>query len=53
MGDDTAETTATWSGRFHEADRDSTPTVATGVFDAVHGTIGRMTGAFGTTRQRQ
>ena len=51
IGDDTAETTAAWSGRFHDADRDSTPTVATGVFDAVHGTIGRMTGAFGTTRQ--
>ena len=51
IGDDTAETTATWSGRFHEADRDSTPTVATGVFDAVHGTIGRMTGAFGTARR--
>ena len=51
IGDDTAETTAPWSGEFHDADRDSTPTVATGVFDAVHGAIGRMTGAFGTTRQ--
>ncbi len=45
-----AETTATWSGQFHEADLDRTPTVATGSFDAVHGDIGRMTGAFGTAR---
>ena len=51
IGDATPETTATWSARFHEADRDRTPTVATGSFDAVHGTVGRMTGAFGTTRQ--
>ena len=51
IGDSTAETTATWSGRFHDADQDRTPVVATGVFEAVHGTIGRMTGAFGTTRQ--
>lgn len=51
IGDDTAATTATWSGRFHEADADRTPTVATGVFDAVHGMIGRMTGAFGTARR--
>ena len=46
-----AETAATWSGQFHEADLDRTPTVATGSFDAVHGDIGRMTGAFGTARQ--
>ena len=46
-----AETTGTWSGRFHEADMDRTPTVATGTFDAVHGAIGRMTGAFGAARQ--
>ena len=45
-----AETTATWSGQFHDADLDRTPKVATGRFDAVHGTIGHMTGAFGTTR---
>ena len=50
IGDDTPVTTATWSGQFHEADRDRTPTVATGRFDAVHGTVGRMTGAFGATR---
>lgn len=53
VNDDTASATGTWSGRFHEADLDSTPTVATGMFDAAHGTIGRMTGAFGTTRQPQ
>ncbi len=47
-----AETTATWSGQFHEADLDRTPTVAIGKFAATHGTTGRMTGAFGTTRQR-
>ena len=52
IGDDTAATTATWEGQFHDADADRTPTVATGVFDAVHGTIGRMTGAFGTIRPR-
>ena len=52
IGDDTAAATAAWSGRFHDADPDSTPTVATGVFDAEHGTIGRMTGAFGATLQR-
>ena len=51
IGDVTPATTATWSGRFHDTDRDQTPTVATGRFDAVHGTIGRMTGAFGATRQ--
>ena len=51
IGDTAAETTATWSGRFHDADLDRTPVVATGRFDAVHGAIGRMTGAFGTTRQ--
>ena len=50
IGDATPETTGTWSGQFHEVDLDRTPTVATGVFDAVHGTIGRMTGAFGATR---
>ncbi len=46
-----AETTATWSGQFHDTDLDKTPVVATGRFDAVHGTIGRMTGAFGTTKR--
>jgi len=50
IGEDTTETTGSWSGQLHDADIDRTPTVATGVFDAVHGTIGRMTGAFGTTR---
>ena len=53
IADERAETTGTWSGRFHDADADRTPVVATGRFDAVHGTIGRMTGAFGTTRQPQ
>ncbi len=52
IGDDKAETPGTWEGEFHDADPDRTPQVATGMFDAVHGTIGRMTGAFGTTRQR-
>lgn len=51
IGDTEAETTGSWSGRFHEADRQQTPTVATGAFDAVHGTIGRMTGAFGAQRR--
>ena len=51
IGDSTAETTGTWSGQFHDADQDRTPVVATGVFEAVHGIIGHMTGAFGTTRQ--
>ncbi len=41
----------TWSGRFHNVDEDRVPVVATGAFEAVYGDIGRMTGAFGTTRQ--
>ena len=53
IGATKAQTTATWSGQFHDADADRTPTVATGLFDAVHGTIGRMTGAFGTTLRPQ
>ena len=53
IADEKAETTGTWNGRFHDADMDRTPLVATGRFDAVHGAIGRMTGAFGTTRQPQ
>ena len=51
IGEIEAETTATWSGQFHNVDLDRTPTVATGRFDAVHGDIGRMTGVFGTARQ--
>ena len=31
-GADTAETTAAWSGRFHEADLDTIPAAATGAF---------------------
>ena len=41
----------TWSGRFHEADQDQVPTVATGTFESVFGDIGLMSGAFGTTRE--
>lgn len=42
---------ATWSGRFHDANEDQVPAVATGMFEAVHGDSGRMSGAFGTTLQ--
>ncbi len=51
IGDTKAQTTATWSGQFHDADDEGTPVVATGRFEAVHGNVGRMIGAFGTTRQ--
>ena len=50
IGDTQAQTTATWSGQFHDVDADRTPVVATGQFEAVHGTTGRMIGAFGATR---
>ncbi len=46
-----AEPAATWSGQFHDVDLDSTPTVATGRFDAAHGDTARISGAFGTVRQ--
>ena len=52
IGDTKAQTTATWSGQFHDADDEGTPVVATGQFEAVHGNVGRMIGAFGTTRQQ-
>ena len=45
------ETPARWGGRFHDADGEGVPAVATGTFEAVHGTIGYMSGAFGTRRQ--
>ena len=51
IGDAKTQTTATWSGQFHDADADSTPVVATGQFEAVHGNIGRMIGAFGAERR--
>ncbi|MCY4563719.1 MAG: hypothetical protein OXE40_04475, partial [Gammaproteobacteria bacterium] len=51
IGETEAQTTATWSGQFHEADADSTPVVATGQFEAVHGNIGRMIGVFGAERR--
>ena len=40
-----------WSGRFHDVDEDKVPQVATGMFEASYGDIGRMIGAFGTNRQ--
>ena len=52
VGDTKAETTGTWSGQFHDADDvRTTPVVATGRFEAFHGTIGRMIGAFGARQQ--
>ena len=53
IGDTKAQTPGTWRGQFHDTDDDRTPVVATGEFEAVHGTIGRMIGAFGAQRQRQ
>ena len=41
----------TWSGQFHDVGDDRVPATATGTFEASHGGLGRMTGAFGTTRQ--
>ena len=41
----------TWSGQFHDVDEDKVPQVATGMFEASYGDIGRMIGAFGTDRQ--
>ena len=51
IGETKAQTTATWSGQFHDTDDDRTPVVTTGRFEAVHGNVGRMVGAFGTTRR--
>ena len=51
IGDTEAQTTATWSGQFHDTDADRTPLVATGRFEARHGDIGRMIGAFGADKQ--
>lgn len=51
IGDTKAQTTATWSGQFHDTDDDRAPVVATGRFEAVHGNVGRMIGAFGAKRQ--
>ena len=42
---------STWSGQFHDVDEDRVPATATGAFEASYGSLGRMTGAFGTTRQ--
>ncbi len=39
-----------WSGRFRDVDADLVPRTATGIFDAEHGGLGRITGAFGATR---
>ena len=52
IGDTQAQTPATWSGQLHDADDEGTPVVATGRFEAVHGNVGRMIGAFGATRQQ-
>ena len=46
-----ADPAASWSGQFHDVDPDSTPSVATGRFDAAHGDTARISGAFGTVRQ--
>ena len=43
--------TPAWSGRFHDVDADKAPQSATGSFTASFGEIGRMIGAFGTTRE--
>ena len=41
----------TWSGQLHDVDEQSVPAVATGAFEASYDGVGRMIGAFGTTRQ--
>ena len=47
----TPVTTPTWSGRLHNVGAHSVPAVATGAFEASYDEVGRMIGAFGTTRQ--
>ena len=47
-----ATVSSTWSGQFHDVDEDQLPNVATGMFEAVYGDLGHMSGAFGTTYQR-
>ena len=47
----TPGTPPTWSGQFHDVDEHSVPAVATGAFEASYDEVGRMIGAFGTTRQ--
>ena len=42
---------STWRGQLHDVGEDQVPATATGTFAARYGGIGRMTGAFGTTRQ--
>jgi len=37
----------TWSGGLRAEDDNNVPTVATGMFNATHGTVGHMLGAFG------
>ena len=43
----------TWSGRFHDVDENELPNVATGMFEAAYGELGRLSGAFGTTLDQQ
>lgn len=47
----TPGTPPTWSGQLHDAGEHSVPAVATGAFEASYDEVGRMIGAFGTTRQ--
>jgi hypothetical protein len=42
---------STWRGQFHDVDENKVPNVATGTFESTYGDFGRMTGAFGTTRE--
>ena len=44
-------TPPTWSGQLHDVGEHGVPAVATGVFEASYDEVGRMIGAFGTTRQ--
>ena len=47
----TPGTPPTWSGRLHDVGAHSVPAAATGMFEASYDEVGRMIGAFGTTRQ--
>jgi len=39
-----------WRGRLHDVNDEGVPGAVTGAFEAAYGEVGRMLGAFGTTR---
>ena len=50
MNGDKADAAGEWSGAFYGGSATATPTAAAGAFDAMHGNIGNMVGAFGAEK---